>query len=65
VDDPEGASLLVLARAGGWSCEDSLMLTFSRSAVDAASADQRTEIGVLYAVLLAANAAVWTRAVIR
>ena len=40
------------------------MLTFLKSAVDDASADQRPKIVAIYALLLAANAAVWTWAVI-
>ena len=44
--------------------EDSIVLTFPENAVDDASADQRAKIGALYAFLLAANAAVWTWALI-
>src|SRR5580692_8940186 len=40
------------------------VLTFLKSAVDDASADQRPKIIAIYALLLAANAAVWTWAVI-
>jgi nickel/cobalt transporter (NiCoT) family protein len=64
VDDPEDASLLVLARAGGRSREDLILLSFLKSTVDDASTDQRAKIGAIYALLLAANGLVWTWAVI-
>jgi hypothetical protein len=35
------------------------MLSFLKSAVDDASADQRTKVFAIYAVLLTANALVW------
>jgi high-affinity nickel-transport protein len=40
------------------------VLNFLKAAVDDASADQRPKIGAIYVVLLAANALVWTWAVI-
>ena len=40
------------------------MLSFLKSAVDDASADQRPKIIAIYVLLLTANAAVWTWAVI-
>jgi nickel/cobalt transporter (NiCoT) family protein len=40
------------------------VLTFLKTTVDDSSADQRAKIGALYVLLLTANAAVWTWAVI-
>jgi nickel/cobalt transporter (NiCoT) family protein len=40
------------------------MLSFLKKTVDDASADQRAKVGALYALLVAANAVIWTWAVI-
>ena len=40
------------------------MLSFLKTTVDDASADQRAKVGALYVLLLAANALVWTWALI-
>jgi high-affinity nickel-transport protein len=40
------------------------VLTFLKTTVDDGSADQRAKVGAIYALLLTANAAVWTWAVI-
>jgi nickel/cobalt transporter (NiCoT) family protein len=64
VDDPKDVSLLVLARAGVRVTRGLILLTFLKTTLDDASADQRAKIGAIYAVLLAANALVWTWAVI-
>jgi nickel/cobalt transporter (NiCoT) family protein len=44
--------------------EDASLLSFLKTAVDDASADQRLKIAAIYAVLITANAAVWIWAVI-
>jgi len=64
VDDLKDESLLVLARADGWSREDSVVFRFLKMAVDDASANQRARVGAIYALLFAGNAAVWTWTVI-
>jgi len=46
------------------SREDLIVLTFLKTAVDDASADQRAKIGGIYILLLAVNALVWTWALI-
>src|ERR1700684_633446 len=66
VDDPKDESLLVLARAGDRRqvSEVFSVLNFLKSAVDDASANQRTKISAIYIVLLAASALVWIWALI-
>jgi high-affinity nickel-transport protein len=67
VDDPEGAPrLLVLARGG---CERQVtrglfVLSLLKIALDDASSNQRGKVLAIYGLLLAANAVIWTWAVV-
>jgi nickel/cobalt transporter (NiCoT) family protein len=67
VDDPEGAPrLLVLARGG---CERQVtrglfVLSLLKIALDDASSNQRGKVLAIYGLLVAANAVIWTWAVV-